>query len=55
MTKKQIEEALLTEMMKCHEYEKNDEGELDYKHPPMSQGTYLDGIHFAIKLLQGRQ
>ncbi len=52
MIKKKIEEALLNEMMKCHDYEKNEEGMLEYKHAPMSHGTYLDGILYALNLIQ---
>ena len=51
MTKKSIEAELRLELNKCGDMHDVD-GTLEYEHAPMSQGTYADGILFAIRLLQ---
>lgn len=55
MTKKAIEEKVLTEILKCNDFGPNSDSELEYSHAPMAQGTYQDGLIFALELLQGRK
>jgi hypothetical protein len=50
-----LEEKLLTEILKCHKQETNAEGMLDFSHPPMSQGDYQDGLIYALLLVREKQ
>ena len=39
------------EISRCHDTEYGEDG-MEFKHAPMQQGTYLDGLIFARNLLK---
>lgn len=55
MTKKQIEQKVLDEILTCHETYLNDEGIEDFKNPSQSVGTYQDGLIFALNIIRGEE
>lgn len=52
MTKKQIEEVLQEEILKCELLTTDEDGAPIHAHYPQESGTYQDGLIFALNLLK---
>ena len=55
MTKKQIEEKVLAEILTCHELIDTDEFIGEFKNPRQQQGTYQDGLIFALNIIRNQE
>lgn len=55
MTKKQIEEKVLAEILTCHQTELDEDGMMEYVNPRQSLGTYQDGLIFALNIIRGQE
>lgn len=55
MTKKKIEEKVLAEILTCHELIDTEEFIGEYKNPRQKNGTYQDGLIFALNIIRGHE